>query len=320
MKYETIIGDSLDIARQLLGEDECVAIPTETVYGLAANAYSPNAVQKIFSVKNRPLYNPLIVHVGNMEQLLSVVAYLPDAAIRLLSHFSPGPLTLLLPKNDIVPDIVTSGLPDVAVRIPAHPLTLALLRSINFPLAAPSANPFGYISPTKAAHVKDMLDTKIPYVLDGGDCTEGIESTIVGFREGVPVVFRQGVITKEDIENCVGLTYQNESKKPVSPGMLDSHYSPHTPLYLTDDIESMIRKFGTEEIGLITYNEYYDALPTSQQIILYEKDDIKMGASKLYASLHEMDSKKYKAIIVKKLPDTGIGLSINDRLWRASRK
>ena len=320
MKYETIIGDSLDIARQLLGEDECVAIPTETVYGLAANAYSPNAVQKIFSVKNRPLYNPLIVHVGNMEQLLSVVAYLPDAAIRLLSHFSPGPLTLLLPKNDIVPDIVTSGLPDVAVRIPAHPLTLALLRSINFPLAAPSANPFGYISPTKAAHVKDMLDTKIPYVLDCGDCTEGIESTIVGFREGVPVVFRQGVITKEDIENCVGLTYQNESKKPVSPGMLDSHYSPHTPLYLTDDIESMIRKFGTEEIGLITYNEYYDALPTSQQIILYEKDDIKMGASKLYASLHEMDSKKYKAIIVKKLPDTGIGLSINDRLWRASRK
>lgn len=321
MKYnETIIGSNIEHAKQLLLNGELVAIPTETVYGLAANAYDSTAVNEIFLAKNRPLFNPLIVHVGNIDQLKGIVKAITPAAALLLHKFSPGPLTLLLPRNNLIPDIVTAGLPDVAVRIPAHPLTLSLLQEIDFPLAAPSANPFGYISPTTAAHVKRMLEGKIPYILDGGECQAGIESTIVGFRDNVPIIYRQGIITKEDIEDCIGTTLLNESKKTVSPGMLDSHYSPHTPLYLTDDIASAIKKMAGSEIGLITHNEYSNLLPVSQQILLFKADDVKTGAAKLYAALHEMDHKGYRAIIVKKLPHYGIGAAINDRLWRASKK
>lgn len=317
---ETITGSDVESAKQLLINNELVAIPTETVYGLAANAYNTSAVSKIFLAKNRPMTNPLIVHVGNIDQLKEIVIEIPHAAAVLLNKFSPGPLTLLLPRNSRIPDIVTAGLPDVAVRIPSHPLTLSLLQEIDFPLAAPSANPFGYISPTKAEHVKRMLDGRIPYILDGGECTAGIESTIVGFIDNKPTIYRQGVITKEDIEACLGAAYLNESKKTVSPGMLDSHYSPHTPLYLTDDIQSMIKEIGVSEIGLITYNEHCSLLPMTQQILLYKSDDYKMGAAKLYTALHEMDSRSYKAIVVKKLPNQGIGKAINDRLWRASKK
>ena len=321
MKYkETIIGTDIEYAKQLLNNNELVAIPTETVYGLAANAFNEVAVKKIFLAKDRPFSSPLIVHVGHINQLQVIVKEIPPAAEILLKKFSPGPLTLLLPKNNLVPDIVTGGLPDVAVRIPSHPLSASLLLEIDFPLAAPSANPFGYISPTKAEHVKRMLDGKIPYILDGGECQAGIESTIVGFIDNVPIIYRQGVITKEDIEACVGIAYLNESKKIVSPGMLDSHYSPHTPLYLTDDIQSMIKQIGVSEIGLITYNEHCNHLPVTQQILLYKSDDFKMGAANLYGALHEMDRKSYKAIVVKKLPHHGIGAAINDRLWRASKK
>lgn len=318
--YETIIGSDIEHATQLLTTNELVAIPTETVYGLAANAYSTTAVSKIFQAKNRPFSNPLIIHVGNIDQLKNLVTEIPSAAAVLLEKFSPGPLTLLLPRNNMVSDLVTAGLPDVAVRIPSHPLTLSLLQQIDFPIAAPSANPFGYISPTKAEHVKRMLDGKIPYILDGGECKAGIESTIVGFVDNVPIIYRQGVITKEDIEDCLGAAFLNESKKTVSPGMLDSHYSPHTPLYLTDDIQSIIEEIGVSENGLITYNEYSNLLPVAQQILLYKADDYKMGAANLYAALHEMDRRSYKAIVVKKLPGSGIGAAINDRLWRASKK
>jgi L-threonylcarbamoyladenylate synthase len=318
--YETIIGSDIEHATQLLTANELVAIPTETVYGLAANAYSTTAVTKIFQAKNRPFSNPLIIHVGNIDQLKNLVTEIPSAAAVLLERFSPGPLTLLLPRNSMVPDIVTAGLPDVAIRIPSHPLTLSLLQEIDFPLAAPSANPFGYISPTKAEHVKWMLDGKIPYILDGGECRTGIESTIVGFIHNTPIIYRQGIITKQDIEDCLGKVYMNESKKTVSPGMLDSHYAPHTPLYLSDDLESVIRMIGVDEIGLITYNEYCNLLPATHQILLYKQDNYKMGAVNLYAALHEMDRKHYKAIVVKKLPNHGIGAAINDRLWRASKK
>jgi L-threonylcarbamoyladenylate synthase len=318
--YETVIGTDIDYAKHLLVNNELVAIPTETVYGLAANAYNAAAVGKIFIAKDRPFSNPLIVHVGNLDQLREIVKEIPPAALLLLNKFSPGPLTLLLPRNSRIPDIITAGLPDVAVRIPAHPLTLSLLQQIDFPLAAPSANPFGYISPTKAGHVKRMLDGKIPYILDGGECQAGIESTIVGFVDNVPIIYRQGVITKEDIEECLGVAYLNESKKTVAPGMLDSHYSPHTPLYLTDDIELAIKEIGGTDVGLVTYNEFCNLLPADRQILLFKANDFKTGATNLYAALHEMDNRSYKAIIVRKLPQYGIGAAVNDRLWRASKK
>jgi len=321
LKYkETLIGSDIEYAKKLLINNELVAIPTETVYGLASNAFDAGAVSQIFIAKNRPKTNPLIIHLGTIDQLKEIVKEIPEAALVLLNKFTPGPLTLLLPKNHLVPEIVTAGLPDVAVRIPSHPLTLSLLQQISFPLAAPSANPFGYISPTKAIHVQRMLNGKIPYILDGGECKSGIESTIVGFKDNKVIIYRQGVITKEDIEDCVGTTHLNESKKTVAPGMMDSHYAPHTRLYLTDNIETMIKDLGVSDIGLITYNEYCNTLPETQQILLFKSDNYKMGAANLYAALHEMDSRSYKAIVVKKLPHHGIGAAINDRLWRASMK
>jgi L-threonylcarbamoyladenylate synthase len=317
---KTAIGTDIEQARKLLAAGELVAIPTETVYGLAANAFDERAVAKIFSVKNRPLFNPLIVHVSGIDQVRAIVNHIPPAAEKLMAKFSPGPLTILLPRNEKIPDIVTAGLPEVAIRIPSHPLTLELLHTLDFPLAAPSANPFGYISPTSAPHVQKVLAGKIPYILDGGKSNAGIESTIVGFSNGAPVIYRQGIITKEELEEIVGPVILNQSKKTVAPGMLESHYAPHTPLILTEDIDSAIGNFAKNEIGLITYNEYSDRLPVEQQILLYTSNDLNMAARNLYASLHEMDERGYKTIIVKKLPEKGIGIAINDRLSRAAHR
>jgi L-threonylcarbamoyladenylate synthase len=317
---KTAIGADIDYARKLLTAGELVAIPTETVYGLAANAFDERAVAKIFSAKNRPLFNPLIVHVSGIDQVRAIVDHIPPAAEKLIAKFSPGPLTILLPRNEKIPDIVTAGLPEVAIRIPSHPLTLELLHKLDFPLAAPSANPFGYISPTSAQHVQKVLSGKIPYILDGGKSNTGIESTIVGFNNGSPVIYRQGIITKEDMEELVGPVALNQSKKTVAPGMLESHYSPHTALYLSEDIDTLIRNFNSKEVGLITYEDYSKLLPAEQQILLYKSGDLNAAARNLYAALHEMDERGYKAIVVKKLPEQGIGIAINDRLTRAAHR
>ncbi|MBK8614111.1 MAG: threonylcarbamoyl-AMP synthase [Flavobacteriales bacterium] len=181
-----VIGTDLKEAARLLSAGELVAVPTETVYGLAANAFDEAAVLKVFEAKQRPAFDPLIVHVHSMEQLASVVREMPPEAETLMQAFWPGPLTLVLPKHPSIPDLVTSGLDTVGVRMPAHPLTLQLLSALPFPLAAPSANPFGYVSPTTAQHVADQLGDRIPYILDGGACAVGVESTIIGWEEQEP--------------------------------------------------------------------------------------------------------------------------------------
>ena len=187
-----MIGTALSTAIELLRRDEVVAIPTETVYGLAGNALYPKAIASIFEIKNRPRFDPLIVHASSVERLSQYANAFPEAARRLADQFMPGPLTLLLDKAAIIPDLVTAGSPRVALRVPNHPLTLSLLQQLDFPLAAPSANPFGYISPTTAQHVADQLGSQIPYILDGGPCQVGVESTIVGFEDGQAVVYRKG--------------------------------------------------------------------------------------------------------------------------------
>ncbi|MES2733756.1 MAG: L-threonylcarbamoyladenylate synthase, partial [Bacteroidota bacterium] len=184
------IGTNISHAIDLLQQGEVVAIPTETVYGLAGNALNTKAVARIFSVKNRPTFDPLIIHTNSLEKVLQFVDEMPAQAKTLAQACWPGPLTLLLPRKDSIPDLVTSGLDTVAVRIPNHSLTLSLLEALEFPLAAPSANPFGYISPTTAEHVYNQLGKKIPYILDGGPCLVGIESTIVGFEDGEPTIYR----------------------------------------------------------------------------------------------------------------------------------
>jgi L-threonylcarbamoyladenylate synthase len=315
---QTTIGTDVIYAAGLLRNGEVVAIPTETVYGLAANALDETAVRKIYTIKNRPLYNPLIVHIAGVDQAHTLSKEIPVAALTLLYAFSPGPLTVLLPRNERVPDIVTAGLPHVAVRIPDHPLTLTLLRECGVPLAAPSANPFGYISPTTAAHVSHMLGGKIPYILDGGPCTSGIESTIIGFPDGVATIFRQGVIPQSAIEKIIGPVHLHTGTRPQSPGMLPSHYSPHTPLVLCSDVDAEIARHTGVEVGVITYNAYSPLIPAHQQLLLCTGSDLAAAASNLYAALHDMDARGYPLIIVKKLPDEGIGTAINDRLQRAA--
>jgi len=193
------IGKDIKKAAQLLKDGNVVAIPTETVYGLAANALDENAIRKVFEVKKRPITNPLIVHISGKEELSKYVLDISEIAEKLANHFWPGPLTLLLPKKTIISDFVTASFTNVAIRVPNHPMTLELLKNLPFPLVAPSANPFMYISPTTAQHVVKQLGDKIPYVLDGGICSKGLESTVIGFKNDIPVIYRMGSITLEEI-------------------------------------------------------------------------------------------------------------------------
>ncbi|MFK7947687.1 MAG: L-threonylcarbamoyladenylate synthase [Saprospiraceae bacterium] len=318
------IGTDINEAVRLLNQGNVVAIPTETVYGLAANALNEEAVKLIFSTKERPMTNPLIIHLPSLEAAKMYVQELPILAKKLAEVFCPGSLTMVLPKKEIVPDTVTAGLPNVAIRIPNHDLTLELLRRIDFPLAAPSANPFGYISPTTAQHVANQLGEKIPYILDGGLCQKGLESTIVSFQEEKVVVYRLGAISLEDLAEVVGeenLILDNlKLEKPLSPGMLPYHYSPHTSLYLTDNLENDILNYNTDKIGIITLSKVLENVPREHQIQLSETDNLRIAGHLLYNAMHELDALDLDAIFVEKMPDKGIGKTMNDRLKRAAYK
>ncbi|MBA4197239.1 MAG: threonylcarbamoyl-AMP synthase [Chitinophaga sp.] len=319
--YTTVTGNSVQEAKQWLCKNELVAIPTETVYGLAANAFNAEAVQKIFSVKQRPLSNPLILHVANKDTLQALVTHLPDTAVELLKAFSPGPLTLLLNKNAKVPSVVNAGLDKVAVRIPNHQLTLNLLENLSFPLAAPSANPFGYISPTSAEHVYFQLNTKIPYILDGGFCSNGVESTVVGFNNDTPVIYRLGMITKEDIESVCGVCEINKNHVVTeSPGMLPYHYSPHTPLIITDNIQEALQNYPLQNTGIITVSSLINNVPVSNQRCLSLSGNINEAARNLYRYLIELDRLQLSVIIAERLPDKGLGTTLNERLEKAAAK
>ncbi|MEO8762230.1 MAG: L-threonylcarbamoyladenylate synthase [Bacteroidia bacterium] len=325
------IGIDIEKAKQILQDDGLVAIPTETVYGLAANALNKNAVLKIFEAKNRPHFDPLIIHTNSIEKIKLWVDDFPEWAQKLANAFWPGPLTLLLPKKNNIPDLVTSGLPHVALRIPNHKLTLQLLESLDFPLAAPSANPFGYVSPTTAAHVAAQLQNKVDYILDGGICDVGIESTIVGFENNCVTVYRLGGLAVEDIEQVVGNVnvHLNQSSNPSAPGMLKSHYAPKKPLSI-EDIGTFIKNNPSKKIGVISfYENYLASRPTPYpsigegfmaQKILSEKKDLKEAAHNLFAAIRELDASDVEVIIAEKFPDNFLGRAINDRLQRAAAK
>jgi len=317
------IGKDIVQAVQFLKEDGLVAIPTETVYGLAANAFSATAVAKIFAAKNRPSFNPLITHTHDVEQVKQYVQYMPEAALQLASAFWPGPLTLLLPKKDIIPDIVTAGSELVAVRIPKHPLTLELLQQLDFPLAAPSANPFGYISPTKAAHVEEQLGERIDYILDGGECKVGIESTIVGFEGDRVMVNRLGGASLEAIEELVGKERVSvhakveENMNPKAPGMLKSHYAPGKKV-LIGNISDLLNHYNKEEIAIITLKDYYPQISNDRQVALSVSGDLNEAAQRLFSALRELDKLPVKFILAELMPEYGLGKAINDRLMRAA--
>lgn len=315
------IGKDIYKAMNYLNEGKPLAIPTETVYGLAANALSEEAVRQIYTVKERPLHNPLIVHIGSKDDVSKYVKEFPKKANHLMEAFWPGPLTLLLPKKDIIPDITTSGKPDVAIRVPNHPMTLELLNHLPFPLAAPSANPFGYISPTMPQHLQQQIGDKIPYILDGGICNKGIESTIIGFDNGKPIVYRLGAITQEALEMVVGpiQLITKDNLAPKAPGMLLKHYSPTTPTIFTDDINHTINLYAKKRIGLLLFNMPFPSKDILYQEILSIHADLDEAAQNLYAALHRLDNYKLDVIIAERFPDTGIGKTINDKLERASK-
>ncbi|MCB9330063.1 MAG: threonylcarbamoyl-AMP synthase [Lewinellaceae bacterium] len=315
--FNTIIGADPDKAASWLIDGKCVAVPTETVYGLAANALDPAAVVRIFEIKNRPAFDPLIVHVPSLEQAQRYAEEIPAPLRSLAEHFWPGPLTILVPKHSVVPDLVTSGLSRVALRAPAHPLTQALLHNLPFPLAAPSANPFGYISPTTAQHVFDQLQGKIPYILDGGPCRVGVESTIVGFENGQTTVYRLGGLALEMIEAQIGpvQVQLNQSSNPAAPGMLKSHYAPRKPMILLG--KTPWPKDG-RRIGLLTLGQRADLPEHALQIALSETGDLAEAAQNLFAALRTLDQADIDLIVAESLPEEGLGRAINDRLRRAA--
>jgi L-threonylcarbamoyladenylate synthase len=308
-------------AATLLNEGNVVAIPTETVYGLAANAFNEDAVRKIFEIKGRPLFNPLIVHIKSIDFLEQLACNIPPKALLLAQHFWPGSLTLVLPKKDIVPSIITAGKDTVAVRVPNHPVTLSLLNSLDFPLAAPSANPFGTISPTEAKHVTDYFNETIPMVLDGGKCQNGIESTIIGFELDEPILYRLGSITLEEIEKIVGKIVVKNKKEiaPDAPGMLEKHYAPKTKTHLESDVNAFIQKHPNKKIGLLLFNQRIEKNKFIHQEILSENGNYKQAAVNLYSAMHRLDKLGLDLIVAERFPDIDLGKSINDRLERATK-
>ena len=251
-----MIGSDVEKAVELLKSGEIIGLPTETVYGLAGSAFNEQAILKIFKVKNRPFFDPLIVHLANIDQIESVVGDFPMKARKLANAFMPGPFTLLLKKKQTISDLVTAGSGLVAVRIPQHPMTLKVLAKLDFPLAAPSANPFGYISPTTAEHVAEQLGDKIPYILDGGPTKVGIESTIVGFEADRVIVYRNGGTTNEAIESVLGMSLGKKTKREeaMTPGSSKSHYAPRTPFWL-GSIEELYEKTIDQKIGVLVFRK-----------------------------------------------------------------
>ncbi len=309
-------------AKKILENEDLVAIPTETVYGLAGNIYSEKAINKIFSTKNRPANNPLIVHIHSIKLLEKIALDIPEKAKKLAESFWPGALTLVLKKNKSISYSLTAGKETVAVRVPNHPLTLELLKQLEFPLAAPSANPFGSISPTTSQHVADYFTDSLEMILDGGNCERGIESTIVGFDNEKAILYRLGSISIEELESVIGsihIANINDST-PDAPGMLTRHYAPVTKTILSENIEDEIKKHPKSKIGVLLFQDSVNDNENIIKEVLSIKGDLKEATANLYAAMHRLDKQNLDLILAEKFPENDLGKSINDRLERATKK
>jgi len=315
-----VITSDIDQVADSLQNEEVAAIPTETVYGLAGNIFSEKAIRRVYEVKQRPRFNPLIVHIADVSEMGKVASSIPPLAQALAEKFWPGPLTLLLPKKDTVPDIITAGKDTVAVRVPNHPVTLALLQQLPFPLAAPSANPFGSISPTTAEHVAAYFKDEFPFILEGGPCKKGIESTIIGFNQEGAIIYRYGSLAIEEIESITGplQEYIRNEENPDAPGMLLRHYAPATKTILSSDIEKSISENLGKRIGLLLFNYQHQSNQVAVVETLSANGSMEEAASNLYAAMHRLDHNDLDIIIAERFPDKGLGRSINDRLQRAT--
>lgn len=312
-------------AADVLRAGRLVAFPTETVYGLGANALDAEAVARIYAAKGRPSYNPLIVHVADTRDALLVAADWPDSAEKLARLFWPGPLTLVLPKKPNVPDAVTAGLPSVAVRVPAHPVAHALLAAARLPVAAPSANRSMLLSPTSAAHVAKSLGDSVDVILDGGPTNVGIESTVVDLTTPAPTLLRPGMISADQLAAVLGPLaiagpVAGDSARS-SPGMLDRHYSPHARLLLVEagDVRDVVARehAGGRAVGALVITA--DAAPETARVTRLP-DDAGIYASRLYESLHAMDDAGCDVIVVERVPPGADWAGVRDRLERAAHR
>lgn len=315
---------SVDRAAALIRAGGLVALPTETVYGLGANALDPRAAARIFEAKNRPSFDPLIVHLPTAEAAFDLVESAPAAAQVLADRLWPGPLTLVLPRGPRIPDIVVSGLPGVAVRVPSHPVAQALLAAARVPIAAPSANRFGSISPTTAAHVFQELGENVDLILDGGPCEHGLESTVISFMEEQPVLLRPGGMPAETIEDLIGPLARRprDASRIQAPGMLDRHYAPRTPMTLHRP--GVAFEPAGRRVGLLTLRLPQAEPGYAANFAMIEElspaEDLRQAAANLFAAMRRLDAAGLDLIYAHPVPEQGLGLAINDRLRRASTR
>jgi L-threonylcarbamoyladenylate synthase len=314
-------GDrTIQRAAEIIKRGGIVAFPTETVYGLGADAFNPLAVARVFEVKKRPSFDPLIVHVADPADVKKLAKEIPSNAKKLTERFWPGPLTIVLLKEENIPDIVTAGLPTLAIRMPNHPMALALIEESKCPIAAPSANLFGYLSPTTAEHVRDQLGDQVDLILDGGPCPVGVESTIVSFLEEEPMLLRPGGVSLEEIESVIGEVGTSPSEdRPMAPGMLPKHYAPRTPIVL-DRNEKNLDLYKDKNIGLLVFQEPVNNLKLHPTEILSKSGDLREAAANLFAAIRRLDALNLDLIVATPIPEVGLGRAIVDRLRHAASK
>ena len=319
MNISKVTKESIQKAAGLIKSGELVAFPTETVYGLGADGLNPDAVARIFEVKERPSFNPLILHIGDKDQLENICIVTSEIILKLIDKFWPGPLTLVIPKKSIVPDIVTSGNETVAIRMPDHPVALQLIKMSGRPIAAPSANVFGRLSPTKAGHVYEQLGSKIKMILDGGDCKVGVESTILQITcEGISLL-RPGGLPVEQLEKITGkINTEYTDTKPVAPGMLPYHYAPKVPIKFINEIkpEDLINK----NTGALLFSENKYGYEFTSIKFLSKQGNLREAAANLFSYLHEFENENIDLIVAEPVPETGLGRAIMDRLKKAAER
>lgn len=308
--------DNIDRAAEILRSGGLVAFPTETVYGLGADALNAVAAARIFEAKGRPHFDPLIVHIARREDVHVLASRLDPRAEKLIDALWPGPLTVILPKASIVPDIVTAGLDTVALRMPSHPVARKLIARAGIPIAAPSANPFGYLSPTRAEHVERQLGGRVDMILDGGPCSVGVESTIIKFDDSGAWLLRPGGLALEDIERIIGPVATAVPDGVEAPGQLPSHYSPHTPVVIVEGPGEA----RDEAAAYLAFREAPAGRSFVRVELLSPSGDLCEAAARLFSALHSLDQCGAPVIYAEQVPETGLGLAIMDRLGRASKK
>ncbi len=312
----TATDENLRKAADILIRGGTVAFPTETVYGLGASALDAEAVARVFEAKERPRFDPLIVHIASKESITALAEKIDPGASLLADALWPGPLTIVVPKRRIVPDIVTAGLCTVALRMPAHPVARKLIAMAGIPVAAPSANPFGFLSPTTARHVEKQLGGRVDLILDGGPCSVGVESTIIAFTGNVPRLLRPGGLPLEDIEAIIGPVERGGGETVEAPGQLSGHYSPRTPVVIIDGVYGA----AGENAAYLAFRSAPEKGTFRMVEVLSPTGNLREAAARFFSALHKLDESGADVILAETLPEEGLGRALMDRLRRASQK